>query len=94
MTDEVGKMLFPNDKCETFVREVRFKNLEGFKEKYYEFTAVKDTESKTVSCRQCDDWYSIIKAENEDDAWEKANKNTATRQRFNIKCIEKAIWLC
>lgn len=29
MTDEVGKMLFPNDKCETFVREVKFKKSQG-----------------------------------------------------------------
>lgn len=74
MADEVGKMLFPNDKCETFVREVKFKNLKGYMEKYYEFTAVKDTGSKTTSVGQCDDWYSIIKAENEDEAWEKVNE--------------------
>ena len=74
MADEVGKMLFPNDECETFVREVKFKNLKGYKEKYYEFTAVKDTGNKTTSAIQGDEWYSIIKAENEDEAWEKVNE--------------------
>ena len=75
MIPQVEKMLFPNEKCNTFVHEKTLKDKKGFASKYYEFITVlscenNDEESDLVP----DGFYTIMKVENEDEVWKKAEE--------------------
>lgn len=75
MVPQVEKMLFPNEKCDTFVHEKTLKDKKGFASKYYEFITVlscenNDEENDVVP----DGFYTIMKTENEDEVWKKAEE--------------------
>ena len=75
MAHDVEKMLFPNEKCETFIRKVDIKKELSHTEAYYEFTVVADFKSDDKADEnEIEGFCTVLKAENEDEAWEKAEK--------------------
>jgi transcription antitermination factor NusG len=75
MVPQVEKMLFPNEKCNTFVHEKTLKDKKGFASKYYELITVLSCESNDEEKDAVPDgFYTIVKAENEDEAWEKVKE--------------------